>query len=110
MPLQAVTSGQASPAPGMPTQPFTASIPPIVLAGLAAADLVRLLGEPAERSPTGQGERWTYRSGNCEIEIFVFPDVANGRPVVLDDRLAAGPPGPDAKQACLRKLRDEHAL
>ena len=104
----------AAPAAGQPpTSPApigAPAAPPILLSGLGASQLVRLLGEPAARSPSGQGERWVYRSGACEVEVFVFPDVVHGQPTVLDHRLGAGPGGADAEQACLRKLRDDHAL
>jgi len=82
--------------------------PPIVLTGMSASGLVRLLGQPATRSPTGQGERWTYRDGTCELDVFIFPDVVRGEPAVLDERVSAAASGPAAAQACLQKLRHDH--
>jgi hypothetical protein len=82
--------------------------PPIVLTGMSSSGLVHLLGPPATRRPTGQGERWTYRDGACELDVFIFPDVVRGEPTVLDERVSAAAAGPAAAQACLQRLRHDH--
>ena len=88
----------------MPAQPA------IVVNGLSSPQLVKLFGEPATRAPTGQGERWTYRSSGCSLEVFMFPDVSHGGLTALDDRVSDEASETGGKQACLRKLRDEHAM
>jgi hypothetical protein len=109
IPLHAAARPAKAPT-AVASEPLPSAQPPIVLTGLTGPELLRLFGEPAARSPSGEGERWTYRAGACELEVFVFPDVAHGQPSVLDERLSAGLAGPDPEQACLRKLRDDHAL
>ncbi len=120
-PARPPAPAQSRPAPVPPaepvvSQPLGTSAPPaaagpdVVLTGMSQPALVRLLGQPAARSPTGQGERWTYRSGRCQVEVFIFPDVARGEPAVLDQRVTDDTPGPDAAQACLRRMRDDHAI
>jgi hypothetical protein len=106
VPPTAPVASQPLAAPPPPSPPPS---PPIVLVGLAPPDVMRLFGAPASRSPTGQGERWTYHSGPCQLDLFIFPDVSSGAPAVLDQRIAADPSGPAAEQACLRTLRDDHA-
>jgi hypothetical protein len=100
---------QAAPVASQPLAPPPPPPPPIALVGLAPPEVMRLFGAPASRSPTGQGERWTYRSGPCQLDLFIFPDVSSGAPAVLDQRIGAAASGPDAEQACLRTLRDDHA-
>ncbi len=84
--------------------------PGIVVTGLSSSQLVQLLGEPAARVPTGQGERWTYHAGGCQLDVFMFPDVSHGGLTALDHRVSSDAPGPDGEQACLRRLRDDHAI
>jgi hypothetical protein len=84
--------------------------PPVVVTGLSAAELAKLFGAPAARVPAGTGERWTYHAGPCEVDVFMFPDVAHGGLTALDRRITGASPGADAEQACLRRLRDDHAI
>ena len=95
-----------APPPVADTQPPP---PPIVLTGLSEADLAKLFGAPAARVPAGTGERWTYHAGPCQVDVFMFPDVVHGGLTALDRRVSAEAPGAEAEQACLRKLRDDHA-
>jgi hypothetical protein len=101
-PVVQVSSEPASrPAPAQPA---------IVVNGLSSPQLVKLFGEPVTRAPTGQGERWTYRSRGCSLEIFMFPDVSHGGLTALDDRVSDDTAEAGGQQACLRRLRDEHAM
>jgi len=84
--------------------------PDIVVTGLSSSQLVKLFGEPVARVPTGQGEHWTYRAGRCQLDVFMFPDVSHGGLTALDHRASSDAPGSDGEQACLRRLRDDHAI
>ena len=55
------------------------------------------------------GETWTYRSGPCELELFLFPDVTQGGLHVLDYRVNGAGPRDDGEQACLRRLRNDQS-
>ena len=87
-----------------PEPPAVPADPPIELSGVSASRLEALLGMPADRSPSGTGERWTYRGGGCALDLFLFPDVASGELSVLDRRASGG-----AEQDCLRRLRNAPA-
>ena len=80
-------------------EPGVAPVPS--LAGLSAARVEALLGAPAERAPSGVGERWRYRGPGCTVDLFLFPGVGSGGLVVLDRRAT----GAD-EQACLRRMRE----
>ena len=75
--------------------------------GLSGKAVRALLGQPAARSGPAPGETWTYRSGPCEVKLFLFPDVANGGLQVLDSRVDGAGAHEDSKQACLRRLRND---
>ena len=106
----------APPAPARParhpesateTRPPTTPEPtPVVVNGLSGKAVRALLGQPATRAGPAPGETWTYRSGPCEVELFLFPDVTNGGLHVLDYRVSGVGSRQDVQQACLRRLRD----
>jgi hypothetical protein len=79
---------------------------PVVVDGLSAKAVRALLGQPAAHGGPAPGETWTYHSAGCEVELFLFPNVAHGEMQVLDHRVSGAGTGEDAKQACLRRLRD----
>jgi hypothetical protein len=88
------------------TPPETPDDPsPVRVTGLPGKDVRTLLGEPSIQTGPSPGETWTYRSAGCEVELFLFPDVAKGGLHVLDYRVN-GPGTPaDQQQACLRRMR-----
>jgi hypothetical protein len=79
---------------------------PVVVDGLSGNAVRAMLGQPAERTGPAPGETWTYRSGSCALDLFLFPNVTHGGLQVLDYRVSGAGSGEDAKQACLRRLRD----
>lgn len=80
---------------------------PVVVAGLSGNAVLALLGQPASRAGTAPGETWTYRSGPCELELFLFPDVTQGGLHVLDYRVSGAGPREDSEQVCLRRMRSD---
>jgi len=110
------TTARASPAPAPPawdsertteTKPPAAPEPtPVVVNGLSGNAVRALLGQPVTRAGPAPGETWTYRSGSCEVDLFLFPDVTHGGLHVLDYRVSGAGSGQDVQQACLRQLRD----
>ena len=98
-------SFDSTPAAKPPTPEGTA---PVEVNGLSGKAVRALLGQPAHREGPAPGETWTYRSGSCEVELFLFPNVTHGGLQVLDYRVN-GTRHEDTKQACLRRLRnDQH--
>ena len=105
----AVTEPPVVPATTEPAPPPAPEPTAIVVTGLSSSQLVKLLGEPLTRVPTGQGERWTYQAGECQLDVFMFPDVSHGGLTALDDRVGGSVARSGGEQACLRRLRDDHA-
>jgi hypothetical protein len=79
---------------------------PVVVDGLSAKAARSLLGQPATRGGPAPGETWTYRSGSCEVHLYLFPNVDHGGMQVLDHRVSGAGAGESAQQACLRRVRD----
>lgn len=89
------------------TKPATLPEPePVAVNGLSGTAVRAMLGQPSARAGPAPGETWTYRSGSCEVELFLFPNVTHGGLQVLDYRVSGAGSGEDSKQACLRRLRD----
>ncbi len=84
----------------------TATPTPVVVNGLSGNAVRTLLGQPATRAGPAPGETWTYRSGSCEVNLFLFPDVTHGGLQVLDHRVTGANSHGDEEQACLRRVRD----
>jgi hypothetical protein len=79
---------------------------PVLVDGLSATAVRSLLGQPTARGGPAPGETWTYRSGSCEVHLYLFPNVDHGGMQVLDHRVSGSGAGENAQQACLRRLRD----
>jgi hypothetical protein len=90
----------------VPKAPEQRVATPVVVDGLSATAVKSLLGQPAKRGGQAPGETWTYRSGPCEVELFLFPNVSGGGMQVLDHRVNGAGADETGKQACLRRLRD----
>ncbi len=81
---------------------------PVAVDGLSGSAVRTLLGPPVTQVAVGPGQTWTYRSGACEVELFLFPSVADGDLRVLDHQVnAAGSPG-ENQQACFRRISHDH--
>ena len=106
-------SASASAAETKPAIPATVQPPtvqpaatPVVVDGLSGKAVRTLLGQPAARSGPAPGETWTYKSGSCQVDLYLFPDVKHGDLQVLDHRVN-GAGSHEDNQACLRRLRDD---
>jgi hypothetical protein len=104
-PWRSASTSTAETKPVIPpaTQPETT---PVVVDGLSGKAVRTLLGQPAARSGPAPGETWTYRSGTCQVDLYLFPDVKHGDLQVLDHRVN-GAGSHEDNQACLRRLRDD---
>jgi len=98
-PSDATSTSEAKPAMRPESQP-------VVVNGLSGDAVRAMLGQPAARAGPAPGETWTYHSGSCEVEVFLFPDVTHGGMQVLDYRVSGAGSGEDSRQACLKRLRD----
>lgn len=110
------TATQPPPAPALTPErtPETTPVPtpvptPVVVDGLSAKAVRTLLGQPAAKDGPAPGETWTYRSGPCEVHLFLFPDVTHGGMQVLDHRVSGAGSGTDDQQACLRQVRSDRS-
>ncbi|WP_240790080.1 hypothetical protein [Roseomonas sp. HF4] len=44
------------------------------LLGRPAAELRRMLGEPALRRPEGEAEIWLYEARDCRLDLVLYPE------------------------------------
>jgi hypothetical protein len=104
-PWRSASTSTSETKPVMPTttQPEAT---PVVVDGLSGKAVRTLLGQPAARSGPAPGETWTYKSGSCQVDLYLFPDVKHGDMQVLDHRVN-GAGSHEDNQACLRRLRDD---
>ena len=80
MPLPAV---HAMPAPA----PAAARLPAVgELRGLKAAEIVSLLGEPAFRRVEPPAELWQYRTRDCVLDLFFYPQAGGYRVSAAETR------------------------
>ena len=77
---------------------------PVAVNGLSGKEVRALLGQPTTRSGPAPGETWTYKSGPCQVDLYLFPDVSHGGLHVLDYRVNGASAHEESKQACLRRL------
>jgi hypothetical protein len=82
--------------------------PPVVVDGLSADAVRSLLGPPVAQAAAGPGETWTYRSGSCEVLLFLFPDVSSGGLRVLDHQVNGAGSRDTDQQACFQRVRHDH--
>jgi hypothetical protein len=94
---------QSPPAPDPAPAP-TPELKPVVVNGLSEKAVQALMGQPAAKDGPAPGQTWTYRSGSCEVELFLFPDVTQGSLHVLDYRVSGAGSRADQQQACLRRV------
>jgi hypothetical protein len=104
-PVPSEVYGPASPAQETPAEEAPADTRPIHITGMQDKDVRALLGEPSIQTGPSPGETWTYRSSGCEVELYLFPDVAKGGLHVLDYRVNGPGTSVEQQQACLRGIR-----
>lgn len=80
----------------------------VAVDGLSANAARALLGPPLTQVASGPGETWTYRSGRCELALYLFPDVANGGLRVLDHQVNGVGTRAADQQACVRRVQHAH--
>ena len=69
----------------------------MVVSGLSGNAIRAMLGQPSARAGPAPGERWTYRSGSCAVELFLFPNVTHGGLQVLDYQVSGAGSGKSAR-------------
>ena len=99
---------KSPPAPDPAPAP-TPELKPVVVNGLSEKAVQTLLGQPAAKDGPAPGQTWTYRSGSCEVELFLFPDVTQGSLHVLDYRVSGAGSRADQQQACLRRVSGDRS-
>lgn len=104
------STAQAQPPPAPDPAPAPApELKPVVVNGLSEKAVQTLLGQPAAKDGPAPGQTWTYRSGSCEVELFLFPDVTQGSLHVLDYRVSGAGSRADQQQACLRRVSGDRS-
>jgi len=62
----------AAPAPGSGESARSTAADPLRLAGLSAAELKRVLGEPDFAREEPPAAVWQYRGGDCVLDVFLY--------------------------------------
>lgn len=80
-PAQSAARATAAVAPGLPPPPAGPRQPGVAppaaaaaLLGRPAAELRRMLGEPALRRPEGEAEIWLYEAPDCRLDLVLYPE------------------------------------
>jgi hypothetical protein len=105
---ESTTQAQPPPAPDPAPAPAP-ELKPVVVNGLSEKAVQSLLGQPAAKDGPAPGQTWTYHSGSCEVELFLFPDVTQGSLHVLDYRVSGAGSRADQQQACLRRVSGDRS-
>lgn len=78
-----VATAPAPPAPPpvaapRPAVPDAAPVDPASLIGAGERRVVALLGEPESRRSEGAAQVWRYGSGDCRLDVYLYPELAGG--------------------------------
>ncbi len=86
----------------------TAVAPPVDLVGRSRAQVTGLLGEPTARKDLASGQSWTYRAGDCSLEVLFFLDLSRNDFYALQQHVTGGDGTPAGEQRCLEAIRHAH--
>ena len=103
----------AQPVPLPPKKPVRTAKPkpveppkPITVVGKREEDVVALLGAPLNEEAAPPAKILRFSANGCGLEVYVFPDMAQGGGFrALDMRATGGPTAPQ----CLERIRAEQA-
>lgn len=83
--------------------------PVVSIAGLKEDEVVRVMGEPAQRAEREGRRVWTYRGTGCRVEVTFFRDVTRGTYAALAHKVIRADGGATADEgiagACIQDVR-----
>jgi hypothetical protein len=102
-----VEPGQAhaAPLPRPLPEPFPLQLDPGILVGLGPEQTEVMMGRPIEVRDEPPATVWTYKSGDCTLEVFFYPEVETREPRALAYAVAGKDQSDAAKQACFARIR-----
>jgi hypothetical protein len=94
--------------PSLPSEPKLPVEPPQIV-GLTEVALLGTLGRPDELQDAPPAKVWHYRGSGCELDIFLYLDVARNRFHALQYNVKPPHDTPAARDMCLMRLREDAA-
>jgi hypothetical protein len=91
----------ARPAP----EPFPMQLDPGILIGLAPEQVEVMMGQAIATREEPPASVWVYRSGECALEVFFYPEVATKKPRALAYTVGGKDQSDAAKQECFARIR-----
>jgi hypothetical protein len=81
---------------------------PIVIVGLSQGDVLKTLGEPAQRTERNPGQSWVWRTDGCSLEVLFLLDVVRNDLYAIDRKVNGTDGTPMGEQLCLQRIKSGH--
>ena len=89
----------------VPAKPAAANAPIVSLAGKSESELRALLGAPSSEEDRPPGKRWRYRSGQCTLDVQLYPDVQTKQFGTLAYEVKSDDNTDEGKRLCMAQLQ-----
>jgi hypothetical protein len=96
---------RATPLPRPAPEPFPLQLDPGILIGLGPEQTELMMGKPADVRDEPPATVWAYKSGDCTLEVFFYPEVETRQPRALAYVVSGKDQSDAAKQACFARIR-----
>ena len=103
-PAPPATATAASAAAETPSAKPAAS-PPLILTGKSESELRTMLGSPTREEERPPGKRWHYRTGQCTLDVQLYPDVQTKQFGTLAYEVKSDDNTDEGKRLCLAQLQ-----
>ncbi len=97
--------GRSAPLPRPPPEPFPLQLDPGILIGLGPEQTELMMGRPAAVRDEPPATVWAYKSGECTLEVFFYPEVETRLPRALAYAVGGKDQSDTAKQSCFARIR-----
>jgi hypothetical protein len=102
----AAAAADTAPAKTAAATPPPAIAPPAVtLAGKSESELRTLLGPPASEEDRPPGKRWHYRTGQCTLDLQLYPDVQTKQFGTLAYEVKSDDNTDEGKRLCMAQFQ-----
>jgi hypothetical protein len=103
-PITATAAADTAAAPATAPAP-AAEVPAPVLTGYRESDLRGLLGPPTSTEDRPPGKLWRYRTGECTLDIQLYPDVETKQYGTLSYKVKSDDDTDEGRRLCLAELQ-----
>lgn len=105
LPNPAVVTAEPEPAEPVQTASAPAEISPDDLRGQTEIQVINQLGSPVATRAEGTSTIWSYRSGDCGLDVYFFLDVADNQRRALSYEFSTNRTDGGAQQRCYQALK-----